>query len=178
MTFQEGGQHMTTPSQPHDHSSLSGAGYLVVLLTYFEEEIGGEAYFEGLAEHFDEPGARAKLLLLAAVERCAAEAVRPLLVKHGLAPRDETVLRDAGKAYVADHKDLTWPQFVSHMATRYPGYLDDFAGLEAMAPPEDLAELKILTEHEVATIDFANKELAGERDSAGVLQRYLDDHRR
>ncbi len=29
--------------------------YLQTLLTYYEEEVSGEAYFLGLAEHFAEP---------------------------------------------------------------------------------------------------------------------------
>lgn len=45
--------------------------YLRTLLLYYEEEIIGEAYFHGLARHFDE---REKIVLLARVERRAATA--------------------------------------------------------------------------------------------------------
>lgn len=149
--------------------------YLKTLLQYFEEEIAGEAYFHGLAEHFSEPGASDKLHLLGEVERCAADSVRPLLAKHGLQPRDDAVLIEEGKSHVARHQDLTWREMVTYMATRYPGYIDDFEGLEAMAPPEDLPALKILTEHEHAAIAFANKELAGDTNSADPLHRYIKD---
>ena len=153
----------------------SNQNYVDVLLTYFEEEVAGESYFCGLAEHFDEPGARDKLILLAEVERCAANSVRPLLKKHGLRPRDAGVLEREGRDHVARHQDLTWTEMVTYMAERYPGYIDDFEGLEAMAPAEDLPALKILTEHEHAAIAFANKELAGVADSADALRRYIDD---
>ena len=149
--------------------------YEDVLLQYFEEEVAGEAYFHALAEHFDEPGARDKLHLLAEVERCAADSVRPLLAKHGLQQRDDAVLIEEGRSHVARHQDLSWHEMVTYMATRYPGYIDDFEGLEAMAPPEDLPALKILTEHEHAAIAFANKELAGDADSADPLHRYIKD---
>ena len=42
-----------------------------------------------------------------------------------------------------------------------------------MAPDEDLAPLKVLTEHEVVAIEFANRELAGAPDSREPLQRYI-----
>jgi hypothetical protein len=57
---------------------------------------------------------------------------------------------------------------------RYPGYVDDFEGLERLAPDEDLPALKLLTQHEVAAIEFAGREVAGEADSAASLHRYLE----
>ncbi len=151
------------------HTQASGA-YLDTLLKYFEEEISGEAYFYGLAEHFVE---REKTILLARVERRAAEAVRPLLQKYGLEPRDESVIHNQGKGYVEVHRSYSWPEFMTYIIKRYPGYLDDFAGLENMAPREDLPALHRLTDHEVAVIDFAKMELAGNPDSLLPLNRYL-----
>jgi len=55
-------------------------------------------------------------------------------------------------------------------------YLDDFAGLENLAPAEDLPALILLTGHEVAVIEFAEMELAGDPDTAEAtpkLLRYL-----
>lgn len=51
--------------------------YLETLLSYYEEEISGEAYFYALADHFEE---RDKLILLARIERDAAHAVEPLFI--------------------------------------------------------------------------------------------------
>ena len=61
--------------------------YLKTLLSYYEDEIMGEAYFYGLVDHFEE---KEKLTLLARVERRAAESVVPLLNKYDLVPRDES----------------------------------------------------------------------------------------
>ncbi len=55
------------------------APYLKTLLLYYEEEIMGEAYFYALAGQFDGTAEREKLALLAAVERRAADVVRPLV---------------------------------------------------------------------------------------------------
>ena len=152
------------------HTQASGE-YLDTLLKYFEDEISGEAYFYGLAEHFAE---REKTILLARVERRAAEAVRPLLQKYGLEPREESAIHAQGKSYVEVHRSYSWHEFMTYIIKRYPGYLDDFANLENLAPAEDLPALNILTEHEVAVIEFAEMELAGDPDSLIPLNRYLE----
>jgi dimethylamine/trimethylamine dehydrogenase len=152
-------------------TSNASPDYLDTLLRYYEEEISGEAYFFALADHFEE---RDKIILLGKVERRAAEAVVPLLQKYGLEPRDESIIHAEGNSHLWGHEKFTWPEFLTHIINRYPAYLDDFNGLESMAPDEDLYALKTLTEHEVAAIDFAKKELAGDPDSLSPLLQYLD----
>lgn len=154
----------------NSQSAAPSDEYLETLLRYYEEEISGEAYFYGLAEHFTE---REKTVLLARAERVAAQAVEPLLDKYGLVARDASLLRDEGHDHVAAHQSHNWHQFMTHIVERYPGYLDDFRALEAMAPAEDLPALSILTEHEVVVIDFAERELAGQPHSTEPLTRYL-----
>ena len=144
--------------------------YLDTLLRYYEDEIRGEAYFFALADHFEE---YEKMILLGKVERCAAEAVVPLLQKYGLTPRDESIIQAEGNRHLWGHETYTWVEFLNHIVDRYPGYLDDFNGLEAIAPSEDLYALKALTEHEIAAIDFARKELAGDPASMVPLLQYL-----
>jgi dimethylamine/trimethylamine dehydrogenase len=126
----------------------------------------GEAYFHTLAEYFDGKGERDKLRLLARVERRAAAVVQPLLRKHGLMARDEPVLKSLGEADVAAHQDYGWHELMAYIVARYPGYADDFEALERLAPKEDLPALELLTQHEVAAIEFAGKEVAGDADSA------------
>jgi len=77
--------------------------YLQTLLKYYEEEISGEAYFYALAEHF---AGREKTILLARIERRAAEAVRPLLEKYGLTPRDESTCHSEGKSHLISSSDI------------------------------------------------------------------------
>ena len=148
--------------------------YHETLLLYYEEEVMGVAYFLGLADHIGGDGVREKLELLAAVEHRAAELTRPLLDKYGLEPRDEPELVALGRSHVARHQDLSWPEFVAHMAERYPAYVDMFEALERMAPADDRPALGALTRHEVAAIDFANLEIAGEADSTAPLRDYID----
>jgi dimethylamine/trimethylamine dehydrogenase len=155
---------MASPPEP-------SARYLDTLLRYYEEEISGEAYFYALADYFDE---RDKMILLAKTERVAAQAIEPLLKKYELVPKGDSELEDLGQSYVKLHQSYSWAEFMTYVVERYPGYLDDFAALEEMAPLEDLPALNILTEHEVAVIDFAEKELRGDPGSLIPLTRYLE----
>lgn len=146
------------------------ADYLPTLLSYYEEEISGEAYFYALAEHFKQ---RDKMILLARIEREAARAVEPLLQKYGLVTRDESLLHELGRNSLKSHQSLSWAEFMQHIVERYPAYLDEFHALEAMAPTDDLPKLRRLTHHEVAVIDFASRELEGADDSLAPLMAYL-----
>lgn len=147
--------------------------YLETLLLYFEEEIMGEAYFYGLAENFPEPHQREKMILLAKVERRAAEAVKPLLIKHNLKARPDCDLHEIGKMDIEKSFQMGWNGYVDYMVERFPKYMPEFHALEAMAPLEDLTELKVLTNHEVAAIEFANLEQAGKSNSVQPLFAYL-----
>ncbi|MEM7670859.1 MAG: hypothetical protein AAF317_17315, partial [Pseudomonadota bacterium] len=67
-----------------------------------------------------------------------------------------------------------WTDMIARMAKGFPAYLDDFRGLEALAPAEDLPRLKFLTEHEVVAIDFLERECAGDPESTAPIDRYLN----
>jgi len=144
--------------------------YLKTLLSYYEDEISGEAYLTALAQHFDETD---KINLLTRIERRAAESIQPLLEKYGLEPRDESVLNREGRSYLESHESYSWSEFMEYIVKRYPGYLAEFHALERMAPVADLPALNILTDHEVAVIDFAKLEIAGDSNSTTPLLQYL-----
>ena len=150
------------------------AAYLETLLKYYEDEVMGVAYFYGLADHIGGAVEREKFALLAEVERRAADVVRPLLEKHGLIPRHESVLKALGEAHVERHRHYTWMEMMAYMVARYPAYLDEFEALERLAPKDDIPALKRLTHHEVLAIDFAKKEIALDPDSTASLREYLD----
>jgi len=147
--------------------------YLDTLLLYYEEEIEGEAYFEALAARLADPAHKYKMQLLAEVEAYAAHAVRPLIEAYGLRPRPASELRASGDAQAAEGS-AGWDGLIAEMRETFPGYVADFERLEAMAPPEDRAVLKVLTAHEVAAISFLEREAAGDPDSTAPLRRYLE----
>ncbi|KAG1700497.1 Trimethylamine dehydrogenase [Nymphon striatum] len=109
----------------------------------------------------------------AKVERHAAEAVKPLLKKHNLKARPDSQLHELGKMDIDKSFQMGWGGYVDYIVERFPKYMPEFHALEAMAPEEDLAKLKVLTDHEVAAIQFANLEQAGNPDSIQPLLAYL-----
>jgi dimethylamine/trimethylamine dehydrogenase len=152
--------------------STASPEYLKTLTRYYEEEIEGEAYFHAIADRLTDPDQRAKMRLMAEVETYAAAAVRPLIDKYGLTPEASEKLHETARADAAkDSRD--WPALVAEMRQTFPGYINDFERLEAMAPPEDLPLLKILTDHEHAAIDFLEREARGDTASSAPMQHYL-----
>lgn len=146
--------------------------YLDTLTLYYEEEVEGEAYFAALAERLSDPEERRKMQMMADLETHAAAAVRPLLEKYALTPRSTEALHASGRASAA-RATGDFPHFMAEWRRSFPAYMDDFEGLEAMAPPEDLPFLKILTNHEIAAIAFLEREATGARDSTAPMARYL-----
>lgn len=72
------------------------------------------------------------------------------------------------------HQPYSLQEFMAYIVERYPAYLVEFEALEQIALLEDLAALNLLTGHEVAVIDFAESELAGDPDSLAPLLQYLE----
>ncbi|MEM6375030.1 MAG: hypothetical protein AAF686_02245 [Pseudomonadota bacterium] len=146
--------------------------YHETLVLYYEEEVEGEAYFLEWAKAFEDPDHCAKMVLMGEVERHAAAAVRPLLEKYGLTPRAAADLVQSG---VTSARKATgdWTRAIDEMTETFPGYIDDFERLEAMAPSEDRARLNFLTEHEVAAIKFLELEKTNPSESAAPLRDYL-----
>ena len=88
-------------------------------------------------------------------------------------PKPATDLHALGKLQAAG-EPTDWSKLIGGMQKIFPAYIDDFEGLEAIAPKEDLPELKILSAHEVAAIAFLNREANGDPDSTGPMWHYLE----
>lgn len=146
--------------------------YLDILLLYYEEEIEGEAFFNGLAESAEHLSHREKLRLMAEVESHAANVTLPLIRKHGLPPRIDVELFSSGRE-MARKAAKPWDELLAEFARVFPGYVDDFLRLEAIAPPEDLPRLQLLTAHEVAAVAFLDLEISGEKNNVDPMEDYL-----
>ncbi|MFK7939266.1 MAG: hypothetical protein AB8B82_07800 [Roseovarius sp.] len=147
--------------------------YLDTLTLYYEEEVEGEAYFHALAERLSDPEERRKMRMVGDVETYAYTAVEPLLTKYNLTPRPRDALQSAARKSAIESEG-DYLHFIRKWQVEFPGYIDDFEGLEAMAPSEDVPLLKILTDHEHAAIAFIEKELAGAPDSTAPMEHYLE----
>jgi len=147
--------------------------YLDTLKLYYEEEVEGEAYFGALAERLDDPEEKRKMQMMADVETYAAASVKPLLDKHGLTARAAADLHASGRASAAKATG-SFAHFMAEWRKSFPDYMDDFEALEAMTPPEDLPLLKVLTNHEIAAIEFLEREAKGAANSTAPMQHYLE----
>ncbi|MEM6932833.1 MAG: FAD-dependent oxidoreductase [Pseudomonadota bacterium] len=165
-------EHVALDAQSTGTKDIESKTYLETLLLYYEEEIMGDAYFRELSNKLEPPDQREKMIRMADVEVHAAKAVRPLIERHGLTPRPTDQLEAMGRDEAAE-ETMPWDALIARMAETYPAYLDDFRGLEALAPAEDLPRVEFLTEHEIVAIDFLNRELAGDADSMAPLDNYL-----
>ena len=144
--------------------------YLTTLLQYYEEEVSGIAYFRALIDYLGESD---KLGLLAEVEVHAAKVMLPLIEKYALEPRANEILKAEGKADARSHQNFDWDELIDHIITEYPGYIDDFEKLYEIAPMEDRPFIDTLTQHEIAAIEFAKRELTNRADSTTPLTEYI-----
>lgn len=138
----------------------------------YEEEISGETYFARLAE-LHSGRARQALALMTEMEIVTARAVAPVLTRNAIhtAPLDQ--LRREGRAEAELLAGQSATQLFTTMRDSYDAYVAEFEATYAQAPDADKPAVQILIDHEVAIIDFARAELAGDPDSLRPLQAYL-----
>ena len=87
------------------------------------------------------------------------------------------MLAQIGRDSVKRHQDYSWDEFVRYMLKRYPLYMDDFHYLENLAPTIDRPYLEALSNHELAAIEFAEREHLGDSTSEDALETYLSTER-
>ena len=155
--------------------------YRGLLLLAYEEELMGEILFADIATKLADPGQAQKMQLMSQVERHTADAVRPLLQRHGLTPRtDEELHRLVLSATSQD--PLDWQERMERALEGGDGpslqeYVDEFLELEALGPAEDQEILEFFTEHERALLRFMQLELeqggTGARRSEAELVLFL-----
>lgn len=160
------------PRIPQDPSE-----YHATLLLFYEEEVMGEAFFAGLARKFPAPRSDRAMHLLSKMERCVVDGVLPLLDRYGLRPRSDAELHRIGSMEAEQWVTSTWQDYMTSIATKFPIFLEEFAALRRVAPEADLPLLKIFDDHEVAAIDFAKREIAGDPDSIVSLTDFIGAHR-
>ena len=154
-------------------SSEASAQYLELLTRYYEEEIEGIGWFAALADGMTDKAHAAKMQLLSDAEVYAAASIAPLLAKYDVTPRDRGELVASGAAQGKVDAAKGWHVLIQEMTATFPRFMLDFARLEALAPVEDLTLLKVLTAHEIAAIDFLDREMAGHEASTAPLIHYL-----
>lgn len=139
----------------------------------YEDELRGEGFFAGLAAMEPTPRRAEVWRKMLAIEQVTTQALRSAAQALGVANRDPQALRAEGAAEADDWRVLGWHGALLVMRDEFPVYLTEFGGLLAQSPPAYAPLVDLLIRHEVAFIDFATAELAGQADSMAVLDTYL-----
>ena len=146
--------------------------YEAALKMAYEEEVSGEAFFEALAG-LHEGTLHQALTLMAQMERVTARVLSPLIAKRLSEACDIAALRRAGMQDAEALRATSAQDLLVHMRDDYPAYVTEFEWVVQMAPHEDRPLAQVLVEHEVAIIEFARAELAGDAHSLGFLKQFL-----
>ena len=143
----------------------------------YEDELRGEGFFAALAALDPIPRRAEVWRKMLAIEQVTTQALRPAALALGLANHDPQALRAEGAAEADDWRVLSWYGALLVMRDEFPVYLAEFGGLLAQSPPAYAPLVDLLIRHEVAFIDFATAELAGQADSMAVLDTYISHAR-
>jgi dimethylamine/trimethylamine dehydrogenase len=139
----------------------------------YEDELRGEGFFASLAALDPIPRRAEVWRKMLAIEQVTTQALLSAAQALGVASRDPQALRAEGAAEADDWRALGWHGALLVMRDEFPVYLTEFGGLLAQTPPAYAHLVDLLIRHEVAFIDFAKAELAGQADSMDVLDDYL-----
>jgi hypothetical protein len=142
------------------------------LLNAYEEEVSGAAYFAGLAAQHTGHACEA-LLLIVEMEEVTARLLQPVIDAAGLCPGDADELAREGHADAEALRGTGWDTLLTGFRDDYGAYVAEFEAVRAAVPPHFRTRADLLVAHEVAIIDFARAELAGEADSQSILRGYL-----
>ncbi|ATU95375.1 hypothetical protein [Phyllobacterium zundukense] len=143
------------------------------LLSAYEGEILGEAFFATLAHEAEADQTRTKLQHLAAIERMVAGALSPVIARRSLEPKRKEELAAQGRKEAIDYLGLDWTEFAIKLRDLLLPFLAEFEGLLADAPSADEPLVQLLVDHEAALIAFARTEGEDERDGSIHLDEFV-----
>lgn len=124
----------------------------------YQGEVLGEAYFSHLARNTVDPGHRAKLDVLTALECCTKELLAPTLTRLGISTDPDPAIIEG----VSKITDFDYERMVSGLPAVVADYLVSYSRLRELVAPEDAHTVDLLIAHELALEVFARREVAGE----------------
>ena len=137
-------------------------------------EILGEILFRKLAQRYTDQ--TTKLEKLIRLEIKSAECMARLLSRHNI-PVENV---DRGEEYtdklIAESPLSTWYEFLRWMHGIVYIYVDQYDDLYSQALEADKEELKFLSDHERALLQFLDAEIRGEADSLAPIEFLLSPH--
>jgi hypothetical protein len=132
----------------------------------YQGEVYGEALYNGIADALDDPERAHKWRVLAELEVVTKDLMRALVAKLGGDTDESASNRKRGLDRVGKYTSLTWAEFMSAYSRELDPVITRYARLEELCASEDAPTLRMLTEHEVVTKIFCDRELAGETENS------------
>ncbi|RWE19818.1 MAG: hypothetical protein EOS41_29805 [Mesorhizobium sp.] len=157
------------------HSPLA-LSYQSRVLSAYEGEILGEAFFRVLAEEADGK-VRAKLVELAGIEKLVAGALLPLVLRYRLEPKSAEMLAKKARDEALDYAKLGWTEFAVKLKNLLGPFVREFQILLGEAPVEDRPYIQLLLDHEIALFDFAQTEGEESTDGQHHLDSFVKKHK-
>jgi hypothetical protein len=138
----------------------------------YEGEIYGAAFFAALADRFAANEERRRQLeIMRDIEVMTAERMLPVVTRLNLPPANRASIETAARSAAA--KVIDWAPFIEVFHRLAPGFVAKFNTIVAVAPPQDRDIAQFLVDHEVAFVDFTEKEIAGKPGATDALERLL-----
>ncbi|HUI02197.1 MAG TPA: hypothetical protein VLZ77_01565 [Acidimicrobiales bacterium] len=132
-----------------------------LLAKAYQGEVLGEILFGGMAARADDAAQRAKLEVLARLERRTKDAMVPALQRHGVSTEPDPASVHAAQSLVEATATMTWSDIWASTEAITAQFVALYERIGEVDPAEgDIVTL--LVAHERALGDFARKELAGE----------------
>lgn len=134
----------------------------------WQGEIFGMAMYRSIAEQQKEPFRQWQWTALHQLEIETGAEMRQLLLRHGLSVTGLEDSRRAGLAEAARIVVLPWLEMMKEFADDLPATIDDYRALESACAFEgrDAETMRLLVEHEVASLNFAQVEMRGESQNS------------
>lgn len=140
--------------------------YTEGLTEFYGGEVLGEAFYSALLETTDDPVERLKLAHLLQLETETKAWLRPHLISAGVSLAESVALRERGRAY-AQAQPSAWSDRMKGLADGIEtvfaalyGRYGDAARIRGRA--DEAAVCDFMVEHEMAQVEFARRDLAGE----------------
>jgi hypothetical protein len=148
--------------------------YEDLLLSAFEGERFGEAFFATMLAAERDPARRDKLAILQEIEGRTARSLEALARDAGIPIGDGADARRAGEELGTGAASGGWDTFAKGLNDALPDFLASFVRCRSLAPDPNHPALVALIAHEQAIATFASLECAGKGDiSLAPLQWYV-----
>jgi hypothetical protein len=142
------------------------------LVTYYQTEVFGEAFFESLIKKFEEPDHRYKIGCLLQLETETKARLRPTMLELGASVEEEEQSRQTGREIADSISSGNWQEFIAALNEAGEPLLQRQREVAASAPAifRELAESMLI--HGESFQHFTDREAAG--DAAHSIDKVVE----